>query len=324
MTSGPISDEPFDLIVASPNAALDSYYLLPEVRVGGVNRAERSLHTAGGKGINLSRAVVGMGGRVMSMGILGGHSGRFISDEMGREKIPGDMVWTQNETRRSATFVSTSERLVTVVLDSGYHIDLTAGDQLVEKIQTYASRAPYLVLTGSLPPSLPTNYYAEIVRTVKHVKSLKVCLDSTGETLRLAVENGAQLVKINADEYQETYAKKDESLNPRSISCIYQELAKRGLELLIITDGPRGAYIYPADSKTFRVVTQVDTWVSTIGAGDTFLAGLLLAFNRGLTIESAACYASAAASAKLQQIVCGSLTIEDLNHFLTLTHITSI
>jgi len=317
-------DDRFDLVVASPNAALDSYYIFSQVAIGDVNRAERSLHTAGGKGINLSRAVVAMGGRVMSLGILGGHNGRFISEEMSREKIPGDMVWTQNESRRSATFVSTSEMQVTVILDAGSPVDHAAGEQLIQKIQEYAPRAPYLVLTGSLPPSLPSSYYAEIIRDVKKIKGLKVCLDCSGESLRLAVEDGVQIVKINAEEYQESYGKKDERLDPRSVPHKLNKLASDGLELLIITDGPRGAYIYPAYREPFCTVTQVDQWVNTTGAGDTFLAALLLAFNRGLTIEEASCYASAAASAKLQQIVCGSLKMDDLDHFLPLTHITSI
>jgi 1-phosphofructokinase family hexose kinase len=324
MTAEPNSDERFDLIVASPNAALDSYYILSQVRVGDVNRADRSLHTAGGKGINLSRAVICMGGRVMSLGILGGHSGRFISEEMSRENIPGDMAWSQNETRRSATFVSTNQTLVTVVLDAGNVIEQAAADQLVKKIHTYARRAPYLVLTGSLPPALPPSYYAEIVRVVKEFKGLKVCLDCSGEPLRLAVENGAQIVKINAEEYQESFGQKGERLDPSSVYYTFQELSRSGLELLIITDGPRGSYIYPADREPFRTVTLVDQWVNTTGAGDTFLAGLLLAFNRGLAIEQAACYASAAASAKIQQIVCGSLSLDDLNHFLPLTSIKTL
>jgi len=310
----------FDLIVASPNAALDSYYIVSQFQVGNVNRAERSLHTAGGKGINLSRAVLSMGGRVLSLGIIGGYSGRFISSELERENIPFDMVLTSNETRRSATFISSEQMQATVILDPGSWIEPAAGDQLVQKVKSFAPQAPYLVLTGSLPPSFPSSYYAQIVREVRDTNSLKICLDCSGVTLRLAVENGAHVIKVNLKEFQETFARNGQG-NLQIVRDVFPSLAQSGVELLIVTDGPNGAYIFPAGSEPFRVYTEVKKWVSTIGAGDTYLAGLLLAFNRGLALEEATCYASAAASAKLQQVVCGSLLLEDLQSYLPLTQI---
>lgn len=319
-TSGKPVQDLYDLIVASPNAALDSYYIVSQFQVGNVNRAERSLHTAGGKGINLSRAVVMMGGRVLSLGILGGHTGSFISSEMQRENIPYDMVLTSNETRRSATFISSEQMQVTVILDPGSSIEPAVGDQLIQKVKSFAPQAPYLVLTGSLPPSFPSSYYAQIVREVRDNNSLKICLDCSGETMRLAVENGAHVIKVNLKEFQETFSVGGEG-NIKTVQNVFHSLVQSGVELLIVTDGPNGAYIFSGGGEPFRVYTEVKKWVSTIGAGDTYLAALLLAFNRGLALEEATCFASAAASAKLQQVVCGSLLMEDLNSYLPLTHI---
>jgi len=212
----------------------------------------------------------------------------------------------------------------TVILDSGSDVSIEAGDQLIYKVQAYASQAPFLVLTGSLPPSFPSSYYADIVRKVRGSPSLRVCLDCSGETLRLAVENGAQVIKINSKEFQETFSNKEAAWDLRDVYHTFGSLTKSGVELLIITDGSQGAYIFPSGDEPFRVVTRVDKWVNTAGAGDTFMAGLLLGFNRGLSIEAATCYASAASSAKLQQIVCGSLKLEDLNRFLPLTRVEKL
>jgi fructose-1-phosphate kinase PfkB-like protein len=99
----------------------------------------------------------------MSVGIVGGHAGQFVIDELRREVIPSDMVWTQRETRRSSTLILAGQMQTTVILDAGSGVEPEAGERFVQKIQDYASQAPYLVLTGSLPPSLPAGYYAEIV-----------------------------------------------------------------------------------------------------------------------------------------------------------------
>ena len=112
--------------------------------------------------------------------------------------------------------------------------------------------------------------------------------------------------------------------NPNRALEIFACLEKKGLKLLVITDGPQGAYVFSDEASPFRVFTKVERWVSTAGAGDTFMAGLLMGLKRRLTLEAASCYASAAAAAQLQQVVCGSLQMEDLERFLPVTGIEKV
>src|SRR4030066_1432156 len=90
----------FDAVIVSPNIAVDSYYVLPEMEMGGVNRAEKVWHTAGGKGSNMARVMTLLGGRALVLGIAGGHTGRFIADELHREGIAHDLVGVGGEARR--------------------------------------------------------------------------------------------------------------------------------------------------------------------------------------------------------------------------------
>ena len=310
----------YDILAVSPNAAIDSYYLLSELAIGSVNRAEKALHTAGGKGINLARAVRALGGKVLSLGIVGGHTGQFIIEELQREHIPNDMVWAKNETRRSSTLILSGQMQTTVVLDSGTSVEPEAADILIRRIQDYASQAPYLVLTGSLPPTLPSHYYADIVQRVKNQPNLEICVDCSGEALRLAVEAGVQVIKVNFMEFRDSFTA-GESWNLSSAIDTFAWLEKKGLKLLVITMGRQGAYIFASGMAPFRVITQVEKWVSTAGAGDTFMAGMLLGLGRGYSLEAATCYASAAAAAQLQQVVCGRLNQEDLDYYLPATRI---
>ncbi len=313
----------YDILAVSPNAAVDSYYMLSELAIGGVNRAENALHTAGGKGNNLARAVKALNGKVLSLGIVGGHTGRFIVEELQREHIPNDMAWTKNETRRSSTLILSGQMQTTVVLDSGTSIEPEAGDCLLQKIQDYAAQARYLVLTGSLPPTLPSHFYADIIQQVINQPHLEVCLDCYGEALRLAVEAGAHVIKVNLIEFQASFCSGETwnlSRAARTFSC----LEKKGLKLLVITMGREGAIIFAPGKAPFRVITQVDKWVNTAGAGDTFMAVMLLGLKRGNSLEAAMRYASAAAAAQLQQIVCGQLSIQDLEFYLPGTRVETI
>jgi fructose-1-phosphate kinase PfkB-like protein len=264
-----------------------------------------------------------LGGRVLSLGIVGGHTGQFIVGELLREGIPVDMVWTENESRRSSTLIAEGQMQTTVILDSGSPLEPGAGERLKQKILDYAGQSPYLVLTGSLPPALPSNYYAGIVSSVKHFKGLDVCLDCSGEPLRLAVDQGAQVVKVNVKEFQTCFLC-GENWKPARALEIFASLEEKGLKLLVVTDGPQGAFVFSPGRSPFRVFTKVDRWVSTAGAGDTFMAGLLLSLGRGFSLEESSRYASAAAAAQLLQVVCGSLVSNDLERFLLVTGLEEV
>ncbi|RPJ42401.1 MAG: hypothetical protein EHM21_12860, partial [Chloroflexi bacterium] len=285
---------PYDVIASSPNSALDSYYLLPHFQVGAVNRAESTYHTAGGKGNNLARAVRALGGRVLSLGIVGGYTGRFILDELAREKIPTDMVWIEQETRRSSTLISAGRMQNTVVLDTGNPTPVEVGLRLRQKIHAHALEAPYLVLTGSLPPGFPEQFYAEITRDAAEFPGLKVCLDCSGPPLLAAMEAGSAIVKVNSLEYMASLSYQS-AFSLSEVLDTFECYHSRGLEILIVTDGPQGAYVFSNSQVPFQVKTTTGSWLSTAGAGDTFMAGLLLSLNRGVHLEQAAAYASAAA-----------------------------
>ena len=324
MTLQPESSRyPYDVIAVSSNAALNSYYVVPNWQAGAVNRAQRVYHTAGGKGINFARAFHTLGGRVLNLGILGGHSGRFIASELARENIASDVIWVDQETRRSSTIISLEAMQTTVMLDSGTRISPEDGDRLHAKVMEHVQEAPFLVLTGSLPPGLPAHFFGDIVRSAAAVPDLSICLDCSGEVLQNAARFGARVIKVNAFEYQASFPQ-PAGFSPSAARRDFDTLHANGLEVLIVTDGPEGAYVFSSSCPPFQVKTQVDFWVSTAGAGDTFFAGLLLSLSQGKGLEEAAAYASAAAASALQQIICGSLDLAEVDQFLSATHLHSL
>ncbi len=311
---------PYDMVIAAPNGALDSYYIVPGFTLDAVNRATRVFHTAGGKGHNTARAAVGLGGRVLSIGIVGGHAGRFIQDELRREGIDHDLVWADHETRRSNTFFVEAERDTTGILEPGQAVGSDVQERFTARIEQRAASAPYFVLTGSLPPDFPPGYYRSTIDAVKR-SGVKTCIDSSGEPLRLAAQAGPALIKVNRREFCLAFGCPDRDLDLPLVRDIFHRLAERGLEWLIITDGGRGAYVLSQACEPFRVSTSVPAWISTAGAGDTFMAALVLALRRGEGIQQAAQWASAAAAANLQQLGCGMFDPADVDRFLGQTEI---
>lgn len=318
MNNLPESPLHYPILIVSPNANLDSYYMIEQIQANAVNRASVAVHTAGGKGNNMARAARSLGGKILSLGIVGGTSGQYIQKELEREGIPHELVWTKNETRRSSTLIDTRLLQTTVILDAGEPVERENGSELIARARQYAAQASYLVLTGSLPRGLPTSYYADFIGAVTDFPQLKICLDCSGEVLTKAAEARAHVIKINAQEFCDSFME-HEALELNKVLAVFHRLEQQGLALLIITNGSKGAYIFPSQRPPFLVRTRVDRLVTTVGAGDTFMAGLLLALLDNRDIEEAACLASAAAAANLQHIVCGSLDRKDVREFLAVT-----
>ena len=311
---------PYDVLIVSPNSAVDSYYIFSDLRLGAVNRALRVIHTAGGKGNNMARALASLGGRAMSLGVVGGYAGQFIAGELDREGIAHDLVWVDVETRHCNTLLVEGCQETTVVLEPGLPAADGVPGELAARVLRHAQEAPFLALMGSLPASFPADYYAKLIHQLEDIP-VQVCVDCSGEALRLAAEAGPALVKVNRAELCEAFG-----LEPATADWPdFQAVAARlPVELLIVTDGPRGAYVFPKGGPALHALTPVQTWVSTAGAGDTFLAGLLLAQGSGKNLSEAIRFASAAASANLQQVVCGFLLPKDVERFLGATSVTQL
>jgi tagatose 6-phosphate kinase len=315
---------PYDLFIVAPNSAIDSYYDLADLKIGQVNKARRSFHTAGGKGFNAARALQRLGGRAFCTGIVAGKAGDFIINELDHEKIAHDLVWGEGESRRCNTIYFPGPNDTTVILESGTR---TSEFETIEAfnrcILSHTDEAPYIALVGSLPEGFPPDFYAEAIRQLK-AKNSRVCVDSSGEPLRSAMESGPWMVKVNREEFQAVFFSSETNVHWLKIQEIYYRLHERGVEILVITDGNQGAYLLAPDGDAIHVLTPVQKIVSSAGSGDTFLAALLLALGRGSSLEEAACYASAAAAANLLELGCGFFQPDKVNELLSVTRLEHI
>lgn len=307
----------YDVVVVGPNAAVDTYYTLEALGLGQVNRISAVRDTAGGKANNLARAFLRLGGRPLVVGVAAGRRGTYILDQLEQEGLAHDYVMVAGNSRLNTTLLSTDARTTTVLLEPGQPVPPEALEKLVEKVTQQMPRVGYVALTGSLPPGGPPDLYARLARSARAQQAF-VAVDAAGEVLRQAVLAGPNLVKVNLEEFESAFP--GQAGDWDTLWRQYRTLAAGGLQTLILTAGAQGALCL-SGQEAFCVQTDVPAWVSTVGAGDTFMAGLLFALRRGDSLKEAARLASAAASANLQVLGCGFIESETVKHFLGCTHL---
>ena len=305
-----------DLLVVGANPAIDLYYCLDMLRAGEVNRVATVRAAAGGKANNLARAYRRLGGRPLTTGIAAGDTGRRILNRLTSEGIAHDYVVAEGESRQTVTLVSGGQ--TTVLLEPGPLVSEAAIALLAEKVTVLAPTVSAVAITGSLPPGASAGSVAGFVAAARKSPGVLVAVDASGEALRLAALAGPHLIKVNRDEYERAF---DQTVGDFSaIENHLVSLADRGVETLCLTDGERGALVLSRAGR-FTVRTEASDPISTAGAGDAFLAGLLFALHRGDGLGDAARRASAAAAAALRQIGAGFIEPADADAALSRTRL---
>jgi tagatose 6-phosphate kinase len=314
----------YDVVMAAPNSAVDSYYIVDRLALGEVHKARTAFHTAGGKGLNAARALRNLGGRPLCVGIVAGHAGRFIAGELDREDMAYDLVWAEGETRRCSTVYVPGSPDTTVMLENGQHFASETCTALADRILAHALDAPYVALVGSLPSGFAEDFYSGLIHRLR-AAGARVCIDCAGQSLRLAAAAGPSVIKVNRSEFAGAFLPDDGVFLPVTAGRVYAGLHARGLELLVVTDGPAGSYVFsgePGQGAILHACTpaqNIASVVSTAGSGDAYLAGLLLLLGRGEPLAEAVRFASAASAANLLEIGCGVLDLRQVETLLPAT-----
>jgi 1-phosphofructokinase family hexose kinase len=305
-----------DLLVVGINPAIDRYYCLDQLRVGNVNRVTSVRAAAGGKANNLARAYRRLGGNPVTTGIVGGETGVRILTELTTEGIAHDYVCTDGESRQTVTLLAAGA--TTILLEPGPLVPGAALERLTEKVAMLASKISRVAITGSLPPGAPGDTVARLVRAARAASDGLIAVDTSGEALRLAALAGPHVIKVNVEEYERAFDQPADDLS--AIGAHFAALTDHGVETLCLTDGPRGALVLSTQER-FAVQTEASDPVSTAGAGDAFLAGLLIALLRGERLTAGAQLATAAAAAALRQIGAGLIEAADVDAALSRTRL---
>jgi 1-phosphofructokinase family hexose kinase len=264
------------IITVTLNAAIDKTLAVPNFRIGRRHRSTEGRTMAGGKGVNVARALKSLGQPVIATGLAGGPTGTRIAEQLTDEAILSDFVRIRDESRTSTAVIDPTTGEQTEINERGPEASEAELALFREKLLYLAKGADICVFAGSLPREVDAGIYAELLGELSAAGVMTV-VDSEGEPMQRALRAGPDLVSPNANEAEALVGHefRDEQDH---IYALY-ELCELGAREAIITD-PEGCHALigrDRDRALYSVRCEPLEPVSAIGAGDVFLAGYLAA-----------------------------------------------
>jgi 6-phosphofructokinase 2 len=253
----------------------------------------------GGGGVNVSRAIRHLGGESTALFLAGGETGDLLSTLLQRESIATNCIRIDEPTRENVNVLDRGSRKEYRFSVPGPHVGQEEWMHCLRAIHSVSPAPDYVVASGALPPGVPVDFYGRLA-TLATTAGFKLLIDTFGEPLRHAAAHGTFLLKPNAGELA---AMADES-GPFSTGLL--ERAARAIvdtgrsEVIVISAGAAGAILVDGTGAR-RVPAPVVRLVSRVGAGDSMMAGIVLALARGSDIDEAVAFGVAAGTAAVMR-----------------------
>lgn len=275
------------------NPALDRSIYVDKLLPNDTNRITKVETDIGGKGINASRVLKELGSDTMCLGFIGGKTGRFIEHELIHEGILTDFVHVKTETRTNIGIQEASGSPPTTLNESGPTVTDQEYASLFPKVREAAAKSSMVIFGGSLPPGTPKDIYRTLV-TIVQQEGAKAILDSDGEPMLLGMKAMPFMIKPNRAEVKRLIGLEIGSLEDavRAVNI----LAQTGVKLVVISMGADGAVAGFGEEIWHAVPPKVQV-VSTIGSGDSMVAGIAHTISRGGSVGEALKWGSAAGAA---------------------------
>ncbi len=265
------------------NPSLDEYISVHGLKVDESNRWTTLRRYAGGKGIDVSRAIHEMGGVTVAYGFIGGQEGRTVEILLDEEGVLFSLTPIEQETRTNFIIVDTSTHQQTIINAPGPHISKRELERFLKKLEEIQPRPDLVVVSGSVPPGVSTTIYYDLVMVVKSF-GVRAILDTAGPWLEEGIKAKPYLIKPNVHETEELL--KTELSTEEAIIEAARKLVKTGIEVVVISRGKDGIIAATKDS-IFKGVPPVLKVRSAVGAGDCTVAGLALKIAEGAPLIEA-------------------------------------
>ncbi len=288
------------------NPSIDTWIELPSLRLGALNRVSEAVRSAGGKGINVSRVIQELRSPTRAFGIIGGHEGVRFRKLLRALSIPSEMIAISGSTRNNYKIRTLHPRAVTELNTAGPQVSLATVQLLFERLLRH-QRLRCVVLSGSLPPGIPLQTYQHWIQALR-TRHLPTVLDASGDALRLALAARPWLIKPNREEAEELLGEHLTGMN--QLVRAVGRLLELGPEVVMLSLDADGALLGcgSTTSQHHRSPSIAEIWLarppkvtgdSSVGAGDSLLAGVLVRWAAGASWPEAlrcgvACGAAAA------------------------------
>src|SRR5208283_2057606 len=257
-------------------------------------RCKRPHHEPGGGGINVSRAIKKLGGESIAFFPVGGPTGKLLQDLLDQEGVNQHPIPIEDWTRENFNVLDESSRHQFRFIMPGAKMTEGEWHQCLEAIASLQPAPAYVVASGSLPPGVPDNFYARLAQAVKKQGS-RFVLDTGGDPLRLALEEGVYLIKPNLRELCQLVGHEVRE-EPQQAEVALTMIHSKQSEVVVVSLGAGGALLATTEG-TVRLRAPSVMAKSKVGAGDSMLGGIVLGLARGMMLRAAVRFGIAAGSA---------------------------
>ncbi|HXG75326.1 MAG TPA: 1-phosphofructokinase family hexose kinase [Gaiellaceae bacterium] len=292
------------IVTVTVNAALDRTLTVPVFQLGYRHRSSDVLTLAGGKGINVARALKLLEQPVVATGLAGGRTGTRIVEELTAEAILNDFVRIAHESRTSTAVVDPTAGTYTEINEWGPEVTRAELDMLLEKLRYLSRGAEFVVLAGSLPRKVPTSFYADAIRDLAR-RDVRVVLDSEGEPLELGAAAGPFLVSPNQREAEQLVGQELE--DDADFLMALEAIAEMGPRNVLITlvNGAFARLRHGRKTLHLRAFAPHQDPMSQVGSGDVLLARFLASVLEERPPADALRQAVAAGAASVREVGAG-------------------
>jgi 1-phosphofructokinase len=284
------------ILSVTVNPSVDHTLFLDGIKLGDTNRVQRTERDAGGKGVNLSRIVAELGRPTYATGFAGGGPGAYIRAVLDRQGVDHCFVVIGGETRINFS-VETGDGPPTTFNERGPEISTEELETLVAKCQELAPQVEWAALGGSVPPGVPDDIFRTLGDLFRNA-GCRVAIDADGEAMRSAMAARPDFIKPNENEAERLLGRpvRDRDAAVSAANELLDALGRGGGRIVVISRGAKGA-VMACDAGTFDGRSPKVEVRSTIGSGDSMVAGMLWAIQEGHPLEEAFRWGLAAGAA---------------------------
>jgi len=285
------------VLTVTLNPALDLTVQLPFLRLGEVNRSESLQVHAAGKGLNVAQVLADLGHQLTVTGFLGETNPQAFEQLFAARGFTDEFVRVAGETRSNLKLAETDGR-VTDINGPGLAVTEAQCDELLARLQRLAPAHDLVVVAGSLPRGIDSQWFVQLLNSLKAL-GVRVALDTSGVALRDGLATRPWLIKPNEEELAE--ARGVDLTGSSALLAEARRLQGEGIEHVVVSQGADGVSWFSPGAALHAQPPKVQV-ISTVGAGDSLLAGMLHGLLVGWPAERTLTQATAIAAQAVGQV----------------------
>ena len=272
----------------------------------------------GGGGINVARAIKKLGDEAVAVYPAGGYTGKYFNSLLAEEGIPAIIIESKNETRENIIVVDESTNQQYRFGMPGTELSQQEWESCLHAVEEM-DQIEFVVASGSLPPGVPPDIYANLAVIAKK-KNAKLIVDTSGDALMHAAKEGVYLLKPNLGELSSLMGM--EKIKEKKIGDVARKAIEKGFcEVIVVSMGGSGAILVTKNEMHHVIPPNIER-KSTVGAGDSMVAGLVLALSRGESLKVVLEYGVACGTAATMNTGTELCRKEDVEKLLKLIHMS--